>query len=187
MNIREMMRKKNAMWIEEQKQLTEAKEEEKKTRQETQQAWNGAMRERRKAIKLKHKGIVYSRTVRPDKKDFLKLNSGEILVETAGFIPIQEQVKRFERAGMNLRAEMEKKYDYGPIDGDNDGFKDTHIEQYPDNIESFDIIQDVKIAQLKAKMEAVKNAETKLREKEKILPDVTPDEPTEPTEPPAGD
>ena len=166
MNVREMMRAKQAIWNEEKQAVTKAKKEELKTRAEAQESWNNAMEEKRKFLKKKYKGKVFTAKNRPDKKDFLHLNSGEILVETAGFIPLSEQVRRFERAGLNLRAEMEKKYDYSPVDINMDGYKDTAVAQYPDHIEGWEMVQDAKIQALKEKIKAVKDAEEQLRKPE---------------------
>ena len=178
MNVREQMRAKQAAYDAEKKKVAEANKAEAKTRAEFQAGWHKAMEDKRKNVREKYKGQTFDRHNRPDKKDFLKINSGEILVETSGFIPVSEQVNRFERAGVNLRAEMEKKYDYGVIDDDRDGFRDGALQQYPDKIESFDMLQDAQIAALKAKRKEREDAEQKLKEYNK-----TPEKVTEPVEP----
>ena len=184
MNVREKMRASQKEWAEEKKILHKEQEEEKSKRQEFQTAWKEAIYNKSKYNKNKYKNQIFSKYKRPNKEDFLEINSGEILVETARFIPISEQVRRFERAGLNLKTEMSKLYDYGPIADESEGFREEALQMYPDNIEGFDMLQDAQIAALK-EAKRRKDAAEKDLEVEGIHPDNKP--PTEPpAEPPSG-
>lgn len=177
MNIRELQRQRQAEWAQEMKEVQEAKEKELKERENFQTGWHKATLERKNYIKEHYKGQVFDKKNRPDKSDFTKINSGEILVETAGFIPLSEQVRRFDRAGLNLQAEMAKRFDYSPIDTNRDGFKDSIIAQYPDKIEAFELIQTTAIESLK---KAINERELS---REKLKKDDTPPKPEPEPEP----
>ena len=77
------------------------------------------------------------------------MNSGELRVETAGYIPVSEQVRRFERAGESLVNVMSRIYDFGARNEDNDGFADRCVEQYSDNISAFKMLKEEQMEALR--------------------------------------
>ena len=144
-SIREEMRIKEKKFAEERKFEAEKAEKILEKRHEFQKAFESAIRERIISVDKKYKGTFFTKNNRPDKKDFEEINSGEIMTETAGYIPLSEQIRRFERSGMNLKEEMEKIYDFGTTDLDKNGFSDRLTAQYSDKIDSFINIQEIQI------------------------------------------
>jgi len=174
MSIREDMRIKEKQYAEERKKLSEDNEKILEKRKEFQKAFNGAIKERKNHIISKYSGKHFSKTNRPDKIDFEEINSGELMVETAGYIPISEQVRRFERAGENLETEMSQIYDFGTKDIDKNGFSDRLQEQYSDKIEAF---QNVEALQLKALSDLIAKKNTPVENQEEPEePEKTPQE-----------
>lgn len=55
----------------------------------------------------------FTRDRRPKKEDFLEVNSGEIKVETAGYIPIHLKIEKMQECGIRLKATRDALYDYG--------------------------------------------------------------------------
>lgn len=153
MGIKSDMRERELQYAEERKKAQELNEQILEKRAEFQRAFEGAIEERKKTVKKKYTGVHFNPYNRPDKDDYTEINSGEIMVETSGYIPLREQVMRFERAGISLKEEMAKLYDFSPRDDNHDGFQDDIIQQYPDNIEGFEIVQN---AQMKALQELIK-------------------------------
>lgn len=112
----------------------EAQERKNKTTAMILESHKMTMADRKKAINKKYGAKYFTREKRPDKKDFLEINSGQIITETAGYIPMSEQVRQFERAGLHLEEQRAQLSDYGQEDQDKDGFRDLNISLYPDLI-----------------------------------------------------
>lgn len=64
--------------------------------------------------------MFFTKYNRPEK--VLEENSGEILVETAGFKPVKDLINELIQAGKRLKDHSP--YDYGPEDDDDDGYID---------------------------------------------------------------
>ena len=121
MSIRSEMRQKELEYAKEKKVAFEKSEKIKEKRARFQEGYNEALLEKKKFIKNKYGTTHFSSRRRPDKEDFLSINSGELMVETAGYIPVSEQVRRFERAGLTLQESMGEIYDFGATDIDRAG------------------------------------------------------------------
>lgn len=148
MSIREEMRIKELQYAEERKKASERAEKILDKRKEFQKGFNKALKNRKNYIRDKYNGLRFDKINRPDKEDFSEINSGEIMTETSGYIPISEQVRRFERAGENLKEMMSQYYDFGTKDIDKDGFSERLVAQYPDNIEAFQLVENAQLAAL---------------------------------------
>lgn len=78
----------------------------------------------RDAIKALRSDEPYSKLKRPPKELFYEVNSGQIIVETAGVMTTKQQVQRLVDAGVSYDRMISGMYDYGPKDVDKDGFVD---------------------------------------------------------------
>lgn len=67
---------------------------------------------RKRDLMYKYQGQVYSRTKRPDKKDFRDDNSGEKLVETAGYVRPKDRIEGMLAMGQHLMASRKDQYDF---------------------------------------------------------------------------
>lgn len=141
--IKQIMRDNEKAHKEQKVKIAEAKEKLYQERIEFQKSWNKAMIARKNAMKEATRGMIFSKKNRPPKEFFTRLDSGEILVETAGFLPLSEMVRRAERAGINYEEYMAKNYDLSPVDIDNNGFLDSSTMLYPDKIDAFNIMKEM--------------------------------------------
>lgn len=125
----------------------------------------------------------YNHINRPDKKDFLEINSGEKLVEVGAYVPAKTRIENLMNAGQRLFASRIEQYDYP--DGIIDPKKVLDPTRQP-NYDQADAFQDSEIVmdRIDAQIQEAKSKKaTPIKEDivsddktEKVL-DSTPDNP----------
>lgn len=146
-SVRQEMRERELIYQQEREAEVEKQKAKLEKSREFQKTWNEAILQKKRDFKKNkdYMGKIFTNRIRPDKKYFMEVNSPEIMVETAGVIPLSEQVRRFERAGVDLKEQMEKLYDYGTRDDNKDGKSDRIVQQYVDKIDAFELVQNAEL------------------------------------------
>lgn len=112
---------------------------------------------RQNEIVKKYKGKQFDHKTRPDKIDFREVNTGEIRVDSSGFVPVSEQIRMFTSGGRTLDNIREQRSTQQYADENRDMFRDETLKQYPTILEAMD-----KMRELKARGQEQKNENDRL-------------------------
>lgn len=104
--------------------------------------------------------FVYSKYVRP--KKVLEKNSGIVLMERSGYIPIKERIKAIMNAGLNLKMARMEQYHFPEEKNFPDDFMDPTIRK---DYDIFCAMDDTKEIERRLEVQRLVNEKEKERRK----------------------
>lgn len=145
-------------FLEEENKKNEAK---KLLKESVEQSFNSVLIDRRKSLKDKYKGKFFNKENRPEKGDFVEINSGVQMVEIDGYKPVAQQIMEFTMSGKRLEILRSDEVNYN--------LEDDMIQPLSIYPEVLDLHQKVIDIQGKKLMydRKLKEAEDYLKEKDK--------------------
>lgn len=123
-------------------------------------------------VNTTEKNKIYGKYNRPNKKLFMEVNSGELIVETAGYVPPHIRIQELLDAGERLIAYRKEQYNFGRGEQIDETFTDPTRDPNFDMVDADNLIREtdakIKESQRKAVLEQKRKAEESRKEKEDL-------------------